>query len=82
VLPANTNAPEVTETTMRANLLQALQIVAHLRVDAVRQDLAALAIDNVPLPVQEPCGDLELRWVLDDRNDTLKLVRVELASTE
>ena len=81
VLAPGTEAPEVTETTVRTNLLEALQVVTELRVDGVRENLAVLAIDDVPLPVQEPCGNLELCWVLDDGDETLKLVRVELTST-
>ena len=71
----------MTETTVRTDLLEALQVVTELRVDGVRENLAVLAIDDVPLPVQEPCGDLELCRVLDDGDETLELVGVELTST-
>lgn len=64
---------------MRADLLQPLQIVTEFGVDGVRQNLAVLAVDNVALPVQEPCWDLELRGVLDDGDDALELVRVEVS---
>ena len=80
MLTPDTEAPEVPETTVRTNLLQPLQVVTELRVDTVGQDLRVLAIDDVPLPVQEPCGDLELRGVLDDGDDTLELIGVKLAS--
>ena len=69
----------MTETTVSTNLLQPLQVVTELRVDTVGQDLRVLAIDDVPLPVQEPLRDLELRGVLDDGNETLELIRVKLA---
>ena len=46
------------ETAVGADLLQALQIVAELRVDAVGEDLAALAIDDVAASVEEPVRDL------------------------
>ena len=72
----------MTETTVSTNLLQPLQVVTELRVDTVGQDLRVLAIDDVPLPVQEPCWNLELRRVLDDSNDTLEFIRVELASAD
>ena len=71
----------MSETTVSADLLQALEIVTELRVDGVRENLAVLAIDDVPLPVQEPCGDLELCRVLDNGDETLELVGVELTST-
>jgi hypothetical protein len=80
VLTTDTKAPEVTETTVGTDLLETLKIVTHLRVDTVGENLARLAVDNIPLPVQEPCRDLELSRVLDDGNKTLKLVRVELTS--
>ena len=79
MLTPDTETPEVTETTVSTNLLQPLQVVTELRVDTVGQDLRVLAIDDVPLPVQEPRGDLELRRVLDNRDNALQLVRVELA---
>ena len=79
MLTPDTETPEVTETTVSTNLLQPLQVVTELRVDTVGQDLRVLAIDDVPLPVQEPRGDLELRGVLDDGDETFELIRVKLA---
>jgi hypothetical protein len=58
VLAAHAQAPVVTETAVGADLLQALQIITELRVDAVGEDLAALAIDNVAASVEEPVRDL------------------------
>ena len=80
VLSPDTETPVVTKTTVGTDLLQPLQIVTELRVDGVRQNLAVLAIDDITLPVQEPCGDLELGGVLDDCDETLEFVRVELSS--
>jgi hypothetical protein len=48
----------VTETTVSADLLQALKIVTELAVDTVGEDLAVLAIDDIALPVEEPAWDL------------------------
>ena len=70
----------MTKTAVRTDLLQPLEVITELRVDAVGQDLRVLAIDDVPLPVQEPRRDLELRGVLDDGDKTLELIRVQLAS--
>ena len=80
MLTTDTEAPEVTQTTVSADLLEALEIVTQLGVDGVGDELAALAIDNILLPVQEPRRDLELLRVLDDRYNPLKLVRVQVAS--
>lgn len=79
VLAPDTETPEVTETTVGTDLLQALKVITELRVDTVGQDLRVLAVDDVPLPVQEPRGDLELSGVLNDGNKTLELIRVQLA---
>ena len=72
----------MTETTVSTNLLQPLQVITELRVDTVGQNLRVLAIDDVPLPVQEPRRDLKLRGVLDDSDNTLELIGVQLASAE
>ena len=82
MLAPNTEAPEVTQTPVSTDLLQTLQVITEFRVDTVGQDLRVLAIDDVLLPVQEPCGDLELCGVLDDGNDTLELIRVQFTGTE
>ena len=68
------------ETPMCPDLLEPLEVITDLRVHSIGEDLRVLAIDNVSLPVQEPCRDLKLSWVLKDGNDTLELVRVELTS--
>ena len=80
VLTPHTEAPVVPQSTVCPDLLQSLQIVAKLRVDGVGENLAVLAIDDVSLSVQEPCRDLELSRILDDGDETLKLVRVEFTS--
>lgn len=73
VLTADAEAPVVSETTVGADLLEALQILTELGVDAVGQDVGVLAVDNVALSVEEPGGDLVLGGVLDDGDDTLEL---------
>lgn len=68
----------MTETTVGADLLEALEILTELGVDTVGKNLVVLAIDNVALPVEEPRGDLVLGRVLDDGDDTLELFGGEL----
>ena len=80
VLTPDAEAPEVPETTVRTDLLQPLKVITELRVHTVGQDLRVLAVNDIPLPVQEPRRDLELRGVLDDGDKTLELIRVQLAS--
>jgi hypothetical protein len=79
VLATDAETPVVTETTVRADLLEALKVVTELLVDLVRENVGVLAVDKVTLPVKEPSRDLELSGVLEDGDDTLKLVRVELS---
>jgi len=69
----------VSETSVRTNLLQSLEIVTELGVDTVGEDLEVLAVDNVALSVQEPGWDLVLGRVLDDGDDTLKLFGSKLS---
>ncbi len=64
---------------MRPNLLEPLQVVAQLAVDAVGEDLAVLAVDNVALTVKEPRRDFVLRGVLDDGDDAFEFFRGEFA---
>jgi hypothetical protein len=71
----------VTQTTMRADLLQSFQIITELGVDTVGENLRVLAIDNVALSVKEPAGDLILGWVLDDGNDALEFFGGQFTGT-
>lgn len=71
----------MTKTTVVADLLEPFQILTHLGVEPVGEDLVILAVDNVLLPVQEPFRNLELSWVLHDGDDSLEFIRVELTGT-
>ena len=82
MLTTDTNAPEVSETPVAADLLQPLEVVTELRVDIVRQNLAILAVDDIFLPVKEPEWNLELCGVLHDIHDSFELVRVQVTGTE
>lgn len=63
MLTTDAEAPVVTETTVSADLLEALEVLTELGVNTVGEDLSVLAVDNVALPVEEPSGDL-VWWVL------------------
>ncbi len=45
---------------MLAGLLHALEILAHARVDDVRDELGVGALADAALPVEEPLGDAVL----------------------
>ncbi len=70
------------KTTMGADLLQSLQVLAQFAVHTVRQDLGILAIHNVALTVEEPCWDLVLSGVLDDGNDAFELFGCDFTGSE
>ena len=67
------------QAPVRANLLQTLQVLTQLRVDAVGQDLLVFAGHDVALTVEEPGRDLVLCRVLDDGDDTLEFFGGEFA---
>lgn len=54
VLTADAEAPVVTETTVSADLLEALQVLTELGVDTVGKDLGVLAVNDIALTVEEP----------------------------
>jgi hypothetical protein len=66
---------------MGSDLLQSLQIVSQLGVNAVGKNLRVFTVDDVLLSVEEPGGDLVVCWVLDDGDEALEFVRVEISGT-
>jgi hypothetical protein len=71
----------VTETAVGADLLEALEVLTKLAVQAVGDNLRVLAVGDVALSVQEPGGDLVLGRGLEDGDDALKLFGGEFTST-
>ena len=65
---------------MSTDLLQALKILTEFRVYTVGEDLRVFAIDNITLTIEEPSGDLVLRGVLDDCDNSLQFLRGEFTS--
>ena len=58
---------------MGTDLLESLEVLTHLVVEAVGEDLAEFAILDVLLSVEEPVGDLVLTRIVHDRHDPLHL---------
>lgn len=81
VLATSAQVPVVTQTTVSADLLQALKVVTQLGLHVVGQDLHVLARSEVLLPVEEPVGNLELLRSLEDVDNALELIRVQLTRT-
>ena len=69
----------MSQTTMRTNLLQSLQVLTQLAVHPVGKDLVILAIHDIALSVEEPCRDLVLCRALDDGDDALEFFGCEFA---
>ena len=78
VLAAHAQVPGVAETAVHLHLLHALEVLAQLALDVVRDELRVRAVDDVALAVQHPHGDLELLRVLQHRDDLLDLLGLEL----
>ena len=71
----------MTQTTVGADLLEALEILTELGVKTVGNNLGVLAIGDVALSVEEPRRDLVLGRGLEDGHDALELFGGELTST-
>ena len=67
VLAPDPEAPVVTETTVGADLLEALEVLTELVVEEISQNLGCLAVLGVALPVEEPVGDLVLAGILQEK---------------
>lgn len=81
VLTTDTEAPRVTETAVETHLLHALEVLTHLALDGVGDELRVRAVDDVLLAVEHPDGDLKLEGLLHDRDDLLDLLGLELTRT-
>ena len=80
MLTTDTETPVVSETTVGADLLEALEILTELGVDTVGKNVRVLAIDDIALSVDEPRGNLVLGRVLEDGDNSLELFGGELTS--
>ena len=70
----------MTETTVNADLLQALQVLTELVIQAVGQELGVGSVLAVLLSVQEPGGDLVLSRVLHNGDDALQVGNLQVTS--
>lgn len=77
-MTTDTETPVVADTSVSADLLEALNVVTELGLDTVGQQLRVLAVDNVLLPVEEPVGDLERGRVLQDLDQALTAAGVSI----
>ena len=80
VLTTYASAPVVAETTVAADLLHALQVVAQGAGKVLCREVHGLARLEVLTTIKEEFRDLELQRVLDDGHDALDLVVGDLTS--
>jgi len=78
VLTTDLDLPEVTQTTVHAHLLHALDILTELGGNLVRNEVQATAGLHVLVTVEEPVRDVEVTRVLDDGTDRLDLLLRQL----
>ena len=80
-LTLDLEVPEVTETSMFADLLHALEIFSESSINNVRVNLAVGSVLNAPLSVQEPLGDSVLGGLGEDVSDLVDLLLGEVAGS-
>jgi hypothetical protein len=78
---AHLDAPIVTQTAVRANLLQALEIITKGDIDGVGEDVRVLARGELFATVEKPDRNLELARVLHNGHDAINLGGGALAGT-
>lgn len=81
MLTSNTQAPEMSDTTVSSDLLQSLQVVSQFGLNTVGQSVVVLTVVDVLLTVQEPSGDLVLGGVLHNLHNSLKLFLSQLTGS-
>jgi len=73
VLSAHAETPVVTKTPVGTDLLESLEVLTHLVVQAVGEDLTEFTVLDILLSVEEPVGDLVLTRIVHDRHDPFHL---------
>lgn len=71
----------MTKTAMETDLLHSLQILTHLVIQVVREELRVLSILAIMLTIEEPVRDLVALRVLHDSDNTFQLGLVKFTST-
>lgn len=79
VLSTDAQTPVVAQTSVGADLLQSLQVLTELAVNAVGKQVAVLAVDDIALSVEEPGWNLVLGGVLEDGDNALEFFGGKLA---
>ena len=80
-LTLDLQAPEVTETSMVADLLHALEIFSESGINNVRVNLAVASVLDASLSVQEPLGDSVLGGLGEDVRNLVDLFLLEVTGS-
>jgi len=80
-LTSDLESPEVTETSVLASLLHALQILSETSVDHVGDNVAVSTFLGASLSVQEPHGNAVLSGLGEDVTDGVHLLLAELTGS-
>ena len=78
-LTLDLQVPEVTQTSMVADLLHALKILSESSIDDVGVDLGPASVLDAALSVEEPLGDAVLGGLGEDVTDLVDLIDLEVA---
>ena len=62
------------QTTVRSNLLQSLEVNAHLLCHLIRVNVAHATCKSILPAVQEPRRDVETLWIFNDRCHFINLI--------
>ena len=71
----------MSKTAVGADLLQPLEVFTELIVQCIGQNMGSFTIFVVAVSVDEPIGNLELAWVVDDRHQLLQLFWAEFSGS-
>lgn len=81
VLTTDLKVERVTDTTVRADLLETFHVFTELVIKSVGEELAVFAVLAVLLTIEEPVGNLVFTRVLHDGNDAFHISSVHFTST-
>lgn len=81
MLSTHSDLPPMTKTTMGSNLLHALNVITQLGINVLGENLTVLSSLKILLTIEEPEGNLELTWVLDNGDKLFNLIGGEFTGT-
>ena len=80
VLSTHSDSPPVTKTTMSPNLLHALNVITQLGINVLGKNLTVFSSLEILLTIEKPKRNLELTWILDNRDKFFNFIGSEFTS--